>query len=322
MFYQNTRFSRKRYPHFPSKSDILRQLLQKPTRWLLLLHPDEGFRQRVWEATGHRFRVRFMTEWHELPQAVRMSAPTGIALIDPYYGRLPGTGLAPEAGDLLRMFPSATVVAALGSRPGWYHDVRTLGEWGVAEIIDTSAEDTPAALLQRISGARGRPLRSLLERGVDLPLTQRGRVIVDAAVDTVAIGGGATELARSLRVSSSTLLRRCRQTGLPVPRRLILWMRMLLAGELLDDPGQGVTEVSIACGYSSSDTFRRALTGTAEMEIAELRERGAFRAVAAVFGAELEERQRTLRRRRKKEQKKAAEVGAAAAASEGEAWQS
>lgn len=295
--------------------------MQNTARSLLLLHPDEGFRQRVWEAVGHRFRVRFMAGWSELPDAVRASAPTGIAVIDPYYGAFPGTGLAPEAGDLLRMFPSATVVAALGSRPGWYDDVRTLGEWGVAEIIDTSAEDTPAALLQRISRARGRPLRSLLERGVDLPLSQRGRIIIDAAVDTVAIGGQASDLARSLRVSRATLLRRCRQAGLPVPRRLILWMRMLLAGELLDDPGQAFGDVALACGYSSTDAFRRALTNTTGLGPVELRERGAFRAVTAMFAAELEERQRALRRRKQQRRSEAAEVGASSPVREGTAWQ-
>lgn len=102
-------------------------------------------------------------------------------------------------------------------------------------------------------------------------------------MEVVATGGHARDLARALYLSRITLLRWCRRSGLPVPRRLLVWMRVLLAAELLDNPGQSVLAVALACGYSSDRTLRRALYVAVGAGPTELRERGAFRTVSAAF---------------------------------------
>lgn len=268
--------------------------MRNPTRPLLILHADRVFRERLRRAAQSRFEVCWVPDWEALPEAVRSAAPAGIVVADPYHGQGSRGGLAPELYSLLRAFPSATVVAAFSNQPGWFHDIRTLGEWGVVEVIDIVAEDTAEAVRRRLDAARGRPLRSLLDRGVAVPFPGRGRAILDAAGELVAVGGHARNLAAALHLSPATLLRWCRSSGLPVPRRLLVWMRLLLAAEMLDDPGQTVSNVALACGYSSDDALRRALYGVVKMGPTTLRQRGAFRVISAAFVAALAECRRAV----------------------------
>lgn len=268
--------------------------MQNPTRPLLVLHADRVFRERLRRAAHSRFELCWIPDWSALPDAVRTATPAGIVVVDPYHGQGSQDGLAPELYALLRAFPSATVVAAFANQPGWFHDLRTMGEWGVVEVIDIAAEDTAEAVRRRLDAARGRPLRSLIDRGVAIPFPGRGRAILDAAGELVAVGGHARNLAAALQLSPATLLRWCHRSGLPVPRRLLVWMRLLLAAELLDDPGQTVENVALACGYSSDDALRRALYGVVEMGPTTLRQRGAFRVISAAFVAALAECRRAV----------------------------
>lgn len=206
----------------------------------------------------------------------------GLAVVDPYHGRGLREGPAPELHALLRAFPSATVIAAPPPHSRRLRDARVLGEWGIAEIIDP-VEDSMEGVRLVLEEVRGRPLRTLLERGVDLDVPGRGRAILDAAVEIVAVGGHARDLAHALSLSPITLMRWCRRSGLPVPRKLLMWMRVLLASELLDNPGQSVLSVALSCGYSSDRTLRRALYVAVGIGPKELRDRGAFRTASAAF---------------------------------------
>lgn len=259
------------------------------TRKLVLMHSDSTLRERVRRLAHGRWELRWVAGWACLPDALREIGPAGIAVLDPYHAQPPRGGISPELGALLRRFPSATVVAALRERPGWLADIRTLGEWGIAAVLDLDAETTDLATLQRITNVRGRPLRALLDRDLNIPLSGRGRAILDAAAEVAVSGGHARDLAKGLHLHRDTLLRWCRQAELPVPRRLLMWMRILLAAELLDNPGQTAESVAFACGYSSDDALARALGQQLGMRPGVLRERGAFRLASTRFRDELRE---------------------------------
>src|SRR3712207_4948195 len=123
-----------------------------------------------------------------------------------------------------------------------------------------------------------RPPRSTL-----FPYTTLFRSIVDAAAEVVAVGGHGRDLARSLQLSRRTLLRWCERAELPPPRKLLAWMRILLACELLDDPGRTVLSVAHACGYSSDSGLRRVTQKFVGSSPTELRRRGAFARASKVF---------------------------------------
>jgi AraC-like DNA-binding protein len=168
-------------------------------------------------------------------------------------------------------------------RPERYNDLRTLGKWGVVQVISLDHDDTPFSIGQRLRAARGRPLRALLEEVLPPETSGRARAILEAATDVVIVGEHGRDLAGALHLSRRTLLRWCQRAGLPAPRRLLAWIRVLLACELLDDPGRTVLSVAHTSGYSSDSGLRRITQKFLGASPTDLRDGGAFRHAAAAF---------------------------------------
>jgi AraC-like DNA-binding protein len=216
--------------------------------------------------------------------------PAALLLVDPYDVRgREGPQLSPELRALLWEFPSATVVAALEVRPGCSHDLRTLGEWGVTDVIAINEDDTGEAIARRLRAAQGRPLQNLLNRSLPHTVSGRARTLLMAAAEVVSAGGKGRDLARALHLSERSVLRWSERAGLPPPRRMMAWMRILLAASLLDDPGRTVLSVACACGYASDSSLRRAMQDFLGTIPTALRREGAFARASRVFIQELQE---------------------------------
>jgi AraC-like DNA-binding protein len=276
--------------------------MQTVARPLLVLHSDALFRERLRRIGNQRFQCQFVTDWDALREAVREAPPAALIVVDPYthsYGA--EAELAPELRSLLWEFPSATVIAALEVKRGRIRDLRTLGEWGVKEVIALDEEDTLEAIARRLRSAQGRPLQSLLERSLPATLSGRARTLLMAAAEVVAEGGHGRDLAASLRLSERTLLRWAEQADLPPPRRVLAWMRVMLACELLDDPSQTVLSVAYTCGYASDSSLRRAVQEFTGVLLTDLRKQGAFSTASRVFLQELSDTREEGRARRRAE---------------------
>ncbi len=256
------------------------------------MHPDAKFRARVRQAAGRDFEVQIIPSWEELTEALRRVSPAALVVVDPYRGSGRQAQLSPELRGLLREFPSIAVLAAVETQAGRRQaDLRTLGQWGVMEIILVD-EDDPQAITRLLLAVRGRPLQSLLERSLPANTTGRARSILNAAAEVAATGGQSEELAGTLHVSMRTLLRWCESAGLPPPRQLLAWMRILLAAELLDRPGCTVKDVASACGYSSDSGLRRVFSDFLGTNPKTLRQGSAFATASRAFGKALTQSRR------------------------------
>jgi AraC-like DNA-binding protein len=276
--------------------------MQAVARPLLVLHSDALFRERLRRLSNPRFQTQFVGDWDALRTALKEAPPAALVVVDPYthsYGS--EAELASELRSLLWEFPTATVIAALEVKRNRVRDLRTLGEWGVKEVIALDEEDTLESISRRLRSAQGRPLQSLLERSLPSSLSGRARTLLMAAAEVVAEGGHGRDLAASLRLSERTLLRWAEQADLPPPRRVLAWMRVLLACELLDDPGQTVLSVAYTCGYASDSSLRRAVQEFTGVLLTELRKQGAFATASEKFLAELQDTREQGRQRRKSE---------------------
>jgi AraC-like DNA-binding protein len=273
--------------------------MQPIARPLIVLHSDPVFKERVRRVGNQRFKTQFVDDWDGLRAALTDSPPAALVVVDPYT-RTYGTEaeLAPELRSILWEFPTATVISALEVRRGRVRDLRTLGEWGVKEVIALDEEDTVEAISRRLRSAQGRPLQSLLERSLPTNLSGRARALLMAAAEVVAEGGHGRDLAASLKLSERTLLRWAEQADLPPPRRILAWMRVLLACELLDDPGQTVLSVAYTCGYASDSSLRRAVQEFTGVMLTQLRRQGAFATASEKFLTELNEAREAGRIRR------------------------
>ncbi len=262
--------------------------MRKIRRPLLVLHRDRAFRDRIRQAGGREYQYQGFADWNELHQTVSTASPAALIVADPYFGFEARTNgdrenPAPALRALLEEFPSVAVIAAMEVGPERFDDLRTLGTWGVVQVISIDHDDTPSAIAQRLRAARGRPLQALLEHILPPETPGRARAIIEAAADVVVVGGHGSDLAQVLRLSRRTLLRWCTRAGLPPPRTLLAWMRVLLAAELLDDPGRSVLSVAQICGYSSDSGLRRITQKFLGGSPSQLRDRGAFHEASAAF---------------------------------------
>lgn len=266
--------------------------MRRVYRPLLVMHPDAPFRERVRQACGNDYHFQALADWDALLEAIRESPPAALVVVSPYEngghprGRNGQNGrgaLAPALRGLLSEYPSTAVLAAMEVTPERFDDLRTLGKWGVVQVISLAHDDTAYAISQRLRAARGRPMRALLEQVLPPEIPGRARAILEAATDVVTVGQHGRDLAKTLHLSRRTLLRWCQRAGLPAPRRLLAWMRVLLACELLDDPGRTVLSVAHTCGYSSDSGLRRITQKFLDASPSELRDQGAFRRASEEF---------------------------------------
>jgi len=263
-------------------------------RPLYLLHDSAHLAERLRQVRAGIFRLVPVAGWEALAGELARAPGTAVAVVDPLDG---GGGLAEELQALLARFPAATVVAALRVDPQRADDLRTLLAWGVADVIALGREDTPVALARRIQAVQARSLNRLLQRALPRGVPSRARILLSAAAETVAAGGQVPELARALGVNERTVPRWFGRAALPPPRRLLAWLRLLMAAELLDDASRSVPSVARACGYASEVSLKAALRQFIGAPPSELRRAGAFDTAARAFARELFELREAARAR-------------------------
>jgi AraC-like DNA-binding protein len=255
------------------------------TRPLLVLHHSHSVLATFGKLAGPMYRLQVLASWAGLRAAILDSTPAAVVVVDPYLGA--AHGVSASLGLLAADFPSVPIIGAVSVRPESGADLLALADAGVVDIIAVGHDDTSDALRRRLDQGLARPFKSLLDGILPAGTSDRARVLVERAAEVAVTGGSAENLSAAIGVSRRTLLRWCYLAGLPSPRRLFAWLRMLLAAELLDDPGRSVLCAARSCGYSSDSGLRRVLRSFLDTNPSDLRKGNAFAAVAEGFVAAL-----------------------------------
>jgi AraC-like DNA-binding protein len=266
--------------------------LRRPIRPLLVLDvPALDFAREL----PPPYDVRPLAGWDALAESMAGAAPSALALVDPYAG---ASGVSPHLRELLARHPSVPVVAAVPPRPEGTGDVQALLEAGVSEIVDLGLERSVRTLWARLRAAHARPLKRRLE--AELPCTSgAARHLLRAAAEVAVDGGGTAELARRFGAAPRAASAWCAREGLPAPRRLNAWMRVLLAAMLLEEPGRSVLGAARASGYATDHALRRALRTLVSADPATHPRDRLFAPAAARFNAELRACRERARERKK-----------------------
>ena len=249
-------------------------------------------------APGAEYDARVVYSREALFAALEAAHPSTVVLLDPYVERLAG-GPSPLVREVIWRCPSLPVVAALQLRPERVHDVRTLLDWGVSEVLDLELEPTPRGVLARLRAAHARPLKRRLEDVLSRYVSHTAHDILRAAAEVAVDGGAAPQLAARFGVEPRTLAGWCTREALPAPRRLQAWMRVLLGAALLEEPARSVANVARGAGYANDHALRRALRDLAGADPAALPRDQAFARASERFNDELLSLRERARERRK-----------------------
>jgi len=259
--------------------------LDLPTLCLLHADPELNEKLRAWLRSS--YRIRQFGDWHELHESVRRFHPNSIALVDPYKDPKSDGTPSLHLRGLLSAFPTSPIIAACRFTPERVADAALVAEWGVAEILDLPRELTSVALERRLNSAAGFRMRSVLSHAFPGVLPSRTRALLEIAGDVVARGGTAPDFAARLNTGERTLNRWCAKMHLPEPRRLLAWLRILLAADMLSEGDRSVAAVARACGYASDSSLRNAFRMVGKTTPADVKTKGFRTTVAIPFAREL-----------------------------------
>jgi hypothetical protein len=245
-----------------------------------------------------RYAARAL-QWDDLVEAGREAAPSAVLIVAPFDDpALPVPN--PRLPELIRasggMVP---VLAFMPFKSGFAAAVRTLLDQGVAEIVDANLEATPDGILPRLRAVHAQPLKRLVEPALSRSISVNTRTLVRAAAEVAVDGGTAVDLAGVFRSTERTVSGWCAREALPQPRRLLAWLRLILALSLLESPHRSVAKAARGAGYSFDHSLRRAVRDMLGGD-APPRERTVAQALDA-FTSEL----RSLREQRRQEKRAA-----------------
>ncbi len=221
-----------------------------PTRRLLVLDCE-----RLLQAV----RVPFAAEvygWDELIGAAREAPPSSVIVVDPFSaGGSPGVAYLPA---LLAAAGLTPVLAMVSMRSVREEEIRALFVAGVTDVLDAEIESCPGTASAVLDSVKARPFKLLLENSLSRFLSFDALTLIRAAAEVTVDGGGAEELSDVFSSQERTVAGWCAREALPPPRRLLAWLRLILALALLADPERRVSRAAVAAGYTDH-SLRRAL---------------------------------------------------------------
>jgi AraC-like DNA-binding protein len=225
-------------------------------------------------------------DWAHLRELYLDAPPTALFIADAFTD---GLGRGPVDEELRRFmadFPACALIAPAVVDEETLRNVRALTACGIAELLDMEMELAAWRLDAQLRMVVERRVHRALE-GLALLEAPATRVFLDAAGVVVARTGDPGRVAPALRVSDDELRDFCERRSLPEPGRLLEWIRLVYASELLDEPGRPPASAARALGYASPGELEEQALRLVGLPAGELRALGAYRLVASGLRNEL-----------------------------------
>ena len=226
-------------------------LTTHPVREVLLLESD--FPENP--ATLQGYAMRPMADWTALGERVQLAPAASVVLVRSRGAREEVARL--EA--LIRATPSIPVVVAVRFGEVDAGRVRAVVSAGVAEIANVEGVSDLEAVVPTLRRAHAQPLKRRIEERLPVWMPENGRTLIRAAAETVVDRGGRDAFAGVFGVYFRTVSAWCAELRLPPPRRLLGWMRVLLATSLVEEPRRTVMNAALSSGYNDNSSLKRAI---------------------------------------------------------------
>ncbi|GJG86288.1 hypothetical protein tb265_14690 [Gemmatimonadetes bacterium T265] len=163
------------------------------------------------------------------------------------------------------------VIGHVAAQPGISADVLALARAGVHELVVAGLDDVAHVLRTTLARAARRSTAERVLADI-MPLVPVAALpVLRYCLEHTTAAPDVPALARALGVSRQTLAARMRAAGLPGPRALSVWCRLLLAAELLAGEGRSVDQVALTLDFASANAFRNLLRRYADLGPADLR---------------------------------------------------
>lgn len=236
-----------------------------------VLTPDSRVADVVSRATPDRAVVAPTRSWERLVWLVR-ERPATVVILDSA-----GFPDAPQPderiADLRRRFPSLGCVVVFRPETDRIMLLR-LGRAAIENLELVPWKSVRSEIFRALARAESRGTRSRVLRSVGIGVPKPELQVIRAALEGALLGWAADDLAERAGWSRAHLSVRLKTHGLPSTGKLLLWAKLLHAGQWLAEPGRSAESVSRQLEYANGPVFRRALRNYVDATPTEVRERG------------------------------------------------
>ena len=227
-------------------------------------------RLRLESAVRERCHIVFASDWLELDRLVR-SVPVEVVVVDPC--RKGGIDVAPIE-RLRTCYPSLCVLLYMPFAPDVVEALLRLGGVGVHRAVFLDHDDTPEGLARAFEEVVAHGLSERMVARIFQEIGTAPRDMVRAfrvALENVHRVRTVQEWSQALRTPHRTFYRLFRVHDLPTPKTCLMWLRLMYAVRLLDDPGFNLYDVVRRLGYGTPSNFWHLVQDTLGLRASELR---------------------------------------------------
>ena len=254
---------------------------------ILALIRDERERRRVCRALPAGIEIRYCQDEREIEALFASDHPGALLLETRNHA---GASTVALVRRLRVHYPLLPVVvycplAALSATVA--RDLVDAGRNGATSVVTASSTDLradmSAALQDCQRECRARETAEVIVRLVPPEM----RSIVEQCLAEPRRHRTVAGLAATLGTATKTLARRMARAGLPRPRRMIAWTRLLAAASLLENSRRPIGSVAKELGFTTSRSFRELMEHYTGRRPSALRGTGAFGTVLHDFQCDL-----------------------------------
>jgi AraC-like DNA-binding protein len=234
--------------------------------------------QRVNAAVRGQHSLSPCHSWDELLSACA-TEPVHLAIIDLFAD---GAASFERVRQLRTRFPRLTLVAYVTPTPQHARDLFDAGRAGLDGLLLVDLDDSPQAVRTVVEQAEARGVAALLRyRLASMDTAARDAILI--VVTRAHMRLTSHRLAETLSINKAVLLAKLRKERLPAPQKLIGWGRLIVAGQMLEDPKRSADGIARALDFPSGSAFRNMCQRYVGATPLEIRERGGARHVTAQF---------------------------------------
>jgi AraC-like DNA-binding protein len=225
-------------------------------------------------------RVEFCCRVAELPEIV-LRHRARVIITDLW--DVTGTPTAPAVRRLHSHHSAIPILAYCAPGPRTSGELLAMVHAGISGIVFREVDDPGRVIRSALECAEDRRLAETVTGAIGPLVPTQGRTFIAYCIEHARTAPTVAEVASSIGVHRKTLVNWMLQAGLPTPRAVTAWSRILLATWLLGAAERSVESVALDLGFGSASELRNMLRRYTGMRPAELRGPGGFPRVLELF---------------------------------------
>ena len=199
-----------------------------------------------------------------------------------------GDDVSEVVAALRSALPSVPVIAYIADDDASSGDILAMARAGVHDLVRIGFDDVGFALGTALASATATCATETARIEIESVVPADAWPFVSYCLTRAHASISVQAAAEVLGLDRRTLVRRLERAGMPPPRRIAGWCRIITAARLLDEPIYTLEQAALRLDFPSGTALRNMLLRYTGLKPREIRENGGIRCVLHLFRRELD----------------------------------